>query len=129
MKTTGKMFSLLMAMLFVTSLGFTSCSDDDSPADHDIFVGKYEGFVSYSNGESTTEENEGWVEVVKVGDNYNFFFSNDIPEITGVEFENNNGVLTNVGATETQLIRVTANSLQIIYTENENDVWTANCTR
>jgi len=129
MKTTGKMFSLLMAVLFITSLGFVSCSDDDSPADSDIFVGKYEGFVSYSNGESNTEETEGWVEVVKVGNNYNFVFSNSIPEITGVEFENHNGVLTNVGATETQLIRVTASSLQIIYTENENDTWTANCTR
>ena len=130
MKSKRKMFSLLMAVLFVTSLGFISCSDDDSPADHDIFVGKYNGTISYSNGEDETGTTDGSVEVVKVGNNYNFIFSNGIPELTGVEFEeDSNGVLLNVGATEFQIIRVTANSLQIDYTENENDHWTANCTR
>lgn len=129
MKTTGKMFSLLMAILFMTSLGFVSCSDDDGPADSDIFVGKYNGFVSYTNGESNTEEQNGWVQVVKVGNNYNFLFSNDIPEISGVEFENDGETLISVGATEFQYIRVTAGTLQILYAENENDIWTANCTR
>jgi hypothetical protein len=130
MKITGKMFSLMMALLFITSLGFVSCNnDDDSPSEHDIFVGKYDGFVSYSNGESNTEDSEGNVEVVKVGDNYNFLFSNGIPDITGVEFETDGETLINVGNTETQYIRVTAHSLDILYTENENDVWTADCTR
>ncbi len=128
MKSRGRILVGMFAFLFALSL-MVSCSDDDSPADSDIFIGKYEGRVTYSNGESYTEENEGWVQVVKVGNNYNFLFSNDIPEITGVVFESDGEVLINVGASETQLIRVTANSLQIIYTENENDVWTATCTR
>ncbi len=128
MKVRGKMLGWIFAVLFASSF-MVACSDDDSPADSDIFIGKYDGRVTYSNGESYTEENEGWVQVVKVGNNYNFLFSNDIPEITGVEFESDGEVLINVGATETQLIRVTANSLQIIFTENENDVWTATCTR
>lgn len=122
------MLGWLFAVLFASSL-MISCSDDDSPADSDIFVGKYDGFVSYTNGESSTVEENGWVQVVKVGNNYNFLFSNDIPEITGVEFESDGEVLINVGANETQLIRVTANTLQIGYQENENDIWTANCTR
>jgi|SRR5690606_1187265 len=129
MKRRGKMLGWVLALLFVTSFTLMSCSDDDSPADSDIFIGKYNGFVSYSNGESNTEEQEGWVEVVKVGNNYNFIFSNDIPEITGVEFESNGETLINIGATEFQYIRVTAGTLQILYTENVNDVWTANCTR
>jgi len=128
MKVRGKMLGWLFAVLFASSL-MISCSDDDSPADSDIFVGRYDGFVSYTNGESSTIEENGWVQVVKVGNNYNFLFSNDIPEITGVEFESDGEVLINVGANETQLIRVTANTLQIGYQENDNDIWTANCTR
>lgn len=128
MKSRGKMLGWVF-VLFLTTSFLVSCSDDDSPADSDIFIGRYEGRVTYSNGESYTEENDGWVEVVKVGNNYNFLFSNDIPEISGVEFESDGEVLINVGATEIKLIRVTASSLQIVYQENENDVWTASCTR
>lgn len=128
MKSRGKMLGW-MFVLFLTTSFLVSCSDDDSPADSDVFIGRYDGRVTYSNGESYTEENDGWVEVVKVGNNYNFLFSNGIPEISGVEFESDGEVLINVGATEIKLIRVTANSLQIVYQENENDVWTASCTR
>lgn len=129
MKRSRKMLGWVLALLFVTSFTLMACSDDDSPADSDIFVGKYNGFVAYSNGESNTEEQDGWVEVVKVGNNYNFIFSNGIPDITGVQFESNGETLINVGATEFQYIRVTASSLQILYTENVNDVWRATCTR
>lgn len=129
MKTKSKMMSWLLGLFVVTSLLMVSCSDDDSPSDHDIFVGKYNGFVAYSNGESNTEEDEGWVQVVKVGDKYNFLFSNGIPEITGVQFEKDGDTMLNVGATEFQYIRVTANSLTMLYTENVDDVWRANCTR
>lgn len=121
--------SWLLGLFVVTSLFMISCSDDDSPADNDIFVGKYNGFVAYSNGESNTEESNGWVEVVKIGSKYNFLFSNGIPEITGVEFDSNGETLLNVGATEFQYIRVTAGTLDILYTENVDDVWRANCTR
>ncbi len=128
MKSRGKMLGWMFVLFLATSF-LVSCSDDDSPADSDVFVGRYEGRVTYSNGESYTEENNGWVQVVKVGNNYNFLFSNDIPEISGVEFDSDGEVLINVGATEVKLIRVTASTLQIVYQENENDVWTANCTR
>lgn len=129
MKITGKMLGMFMGVLFISSLVFVSCSDDDSPADNDIFVGTYDGYVSYANGESTTSEENGKVTVVKVGDNYNFNFSNGIPSINGVEFERNGETLVNVNSSSIQYIRVTANTLQILYTENENDVWTANCER
>ena len=131
MKTTRKMFSLMMVLLFVTSLGFVSCNnDDDAPQDSDIFVGQYTGQISYSNGDDEPiGPVNGNVEVVKVGDNYNFLFGEGIPDITGVEFESDGEVLINVGNNEAQFIRVTANSLEIFYTENENDVWTADCTR
>ncbi len=130
MKITGKMFSLLMAFVFVTSLGFLSCSDDDdSPANNDIFVGTYDGTISYDNGDGEPiYAGNGSVTVVKVGNNYNFVFSNDIPDITGVEFESNGETLINVGNNEFHYIRVTASSLQILYTEG-NEIWRADCTR
>lgn len=129
MKMTGKMFGMLLGILVFSSFAFVSCSDDDSPADNDIFVGTYDGFVSYSNGESNTSEENGKVTVVKVGNNYNFNFSNSIPSITGVEFERDGEMLVNVNSSDIQYIRVTASTLQILYTENDNDVWTANCSR
>lgn len=129
MKMTGKMFGMLLGILVFSSFALVSCSDDDSPADNDIFVGTYEGFVSYTNGESSTTEENGHVRVVKVGNNYNFLFSNGIPEISGVEFERDGEMLVNVNSSDIQYIRVTANTLQILYTENDDDVWTANCER
>lgn len=129
MKITGKMLGMLLGVLMFSSFAFVSCSDDDSPADNDVFVGTYRGDISYQNGESNTTESNGSVTVVKVGDNYNFNFSNGIPSITGVEFENDGETLVNVGSSSIQYIRVTASTLQILYTENENDVWTANCER
>src|SRR5690606_33845414 len=98
MKITGKMFGMLLGILIFSSFAFVSCSsDDDSPADSDIFVGTYRGDVSYSNGESNTSDENGRVTVVKVGNNYNFEFSNGIPSITGVEFERDGETLINVG--------------------------------
>jgi len=129
MKINGKMFGMLLGILIFSSFAFVSCSDDDSPADNDIFVGTYDGFVSYTNGESVTTEENGFVRVVKVGNNYNFLFSNGIPEISGVEFERDGETLVSIGADESNYIRVTAHSLDILHIENENDVWTANCTR
>lgn len=129
MKITGKMFGMLLGILIFSSFAFVSCSDDDSPADSDIFVGTYRGDISYTNGESNTSDENGRVTVVKVGNNYNFEFSNGIPAITGVEFERDGEMIVNVNSSSIQYIRVTASTLQILYTENENDVWTANCTR
>lgn len=131
MKITGKMFGMLLGILIFSSFAFVSCNnDDDSPADHDIFVGTYEGAIGYDNGDGEPiYAGNGRVTVVKAGNSYNFIFSNGIPDITGVEFESNGETLINVGNSEFHYIRVTANTLNILYTENEDDVWTANCTR
>lgn len=130
MKITGKMFGMLLGIMFFSSSALISCNNDDDPADNDIFVGTYDGPISYDNGDGEPiYAGDGSVTVVKAGNNYNFLFSNDIPDITGVEFERNGETIINVGNTDFHYIRVTANTLQILYTENEDDVWTANCTR
>ena len=130
MKITGKMFGMLLGIMFLSSSALISCNNDDDPADNDIFVGTYDGHISYDNGDGEPiYAGDGSVTVVKAGNNYNFLFSNGIPDITGVEFEKNGETIINVGNTDFHYIRVTANTLQILYTENEDDVWTANCTR
>lgn len=130
MKITGKMFGMLLGILIFSSFALVSCSNDDDPADNDIFVGTYDGPISYDNGDGEPIfVGDGSVTVVKAGNNYNFLFSNGIPDITGVQFQKNGTTLINVGNNESHYIRVTATSLQILYTENEDDVWTANCTR
>lgn len=124
MKNVMKIFGIVC----LTFLAF-SCSKDDDPADNDLFVGTYNGSVSYTDGDENISSDDGSVTVAKVGNNYNFAFSNGIPNITGVEFEDDgdNGVI-NIGWDDTQLIRIDASTLQILYVK-DGETWTANCER
>lgn len=117
------MFLLVMA----------SCKKDTSPGDRDFFIGKYNGHITYVNsdseeGESIDKQN-GSVEVVKVGSSYNFIFSDGIPNITGVKFENKGkDYVISIGSDESHYIKINADKLNILYGE-DGKVWTANCTR
>ncbi|MGJ1226712.1 hypothetical protein ACR78H_14295 [Sphingobacterium siyangense] len=124
--------TLGLGMLILTVLvGFTSCSKDDDPADNDLFVGKYEGTISYddiNNNDNDVAAAEGTVTVTKVGDTYNFAFGNGIPNLNGVDFEKKDNVLINIGSAGTGVIRIDAGKLTIGYTK-DSKVWTANCNR
>ena len=85
MKSILKIFGILCLSIFV----FTACSDDDDPVNNDFFIGRYNGKVSYKSADETKTSDNGHVQVVKVGDKYNFLFSDGIPNITGVEIEKN----------------------------------------
>lgn len=126
MKKFFKIFTILF--LTVSAVSFVACSDDDDPADNDIFVGRYNGSVSYISGEENISSSDGSVEVVKVGNNYNFLFSNNIPNITGVEIQKDNNTGVMIGSTETHYIRINANELRILYIK-DGATWTANCNR
>lgn len=119
-------------MLFVASLiAFVSlaCSKDDDPADNDLFVGKYKGHITYTKGETHIDAKDGKVEVVKVGKDYNFIFSDDIPNLTGVRFEKDGDhTVINIGSDEAHLIKIDASTLFIAYTK-DGEIWSANCTR
>ncbi len=120
---SGIMSILLAGVLLV------SCSKDDDPADNDLFVGTYTGRVSYiSDGETKSNDN-GNVRVVKVGNNYNFIFSDGIPDLTGVQFkkEGDNTVVS-IDDDESKIIRITASKLNIGYAK-DGAIWTADCTR
>ena len=83
-----------MGLLICLTLVAVSCSKDNDPTDDNLFVGTYNGSVSYSEPDTETEisTDDGRVTVVKVGDNYRFDFSNGIPSINGVTMEKNQNI-------------------------------------
>lgn len=108
---------------------FTACSDDDDPSDNDVFVGTYKGNVSYVSSDKNVNNADGNVRVVKVGDKYNFIFSDNIPNITGVEFKQEDANYSiNVGGSDLSYIRINANTLKIFYVV-DGQTWTANAKR
>lgn len=125
MKNLLKLFLVSIFALFM----FTACSDDDDPSDNDLFVGTYKGNVSYVSSDKNVNNADGNVRVVKVGDKYNFIFSDNIPNITGVEFKQEDANYSiNVGGSDLSYIRINANTLKIFYVV-DGQTWTANATR
>lgn len=118
----------LTLMLFMMAAVFTACSKDDDPANNDLFVGTYNGSISYTNGDESISKSEGTVTVVKAGNNYNFRFSDGIPNLNGVEFEKDANTAVSVGSTESKYIRINESTLKIAFTK-DGAVWTADCTR
>lgn len=120
---------LMVFTFLAVSVVMWSCSKDDDPADNDLFVGTYNGSVGFTSGETAIRESEGSVRVVKVqGDTYNFFFSNDIPNLSNINMtkgENNNLIFED-GAVG--FIRITESSLSIGYA-NDEGAWSANASR
>lgn len=125
MKKLFKLFFVTFFALFV----FVACSSDDDPSDNDLFVGTYNGQVSYVTDGTNISNDSGNVRVVKVGNKYNFLFSNNIPNITGVEFiKEDANYSINVGGSDLSYIRINANTLKIFYVA-DGKTWTANATR
>lgn len=112
-------------------LSISSCSKDDDPVDNDFFAGTYKGSISYNDGSTTKEVDNGSVFVTKVasGTKYNFAFSDNIPNINDVEFEQKgDNILVSVGANNTVYIRIDNNTLKILYLK-DGKTWKADCTR
>ncbi|UZT96635.1 hypothetical protein ODZ84_15575 [Chryseobacterium fluminis] len=129
MKKAIKILGMLMLAFFaVTSI--TACSDDDDPANNDFFAGTYKGNISYVDSDKNISTN-GSVFVTKIasGTKYNFAFSDGIPDLNGVEFQQQgDNTLVMVGSTATSYIRIDNNDLKILYIK-DGRTWTANCTR
>jgi len=127
MKSTLKILGLT-CLLF---LAF-ACSKDDDPADSDIFVGTYEGNISFTDGDGDAETHEnGKVTVVKRGSKkYDFHFSDGIPNLTGIKFEEEGDhTLVNVDLEEgITYVKINESHLDIFYTK-DGKIWTADCER
>ena len=120
----------IFAVICLT-LALVSCSKDDDPADNDLFVGTYDGSVSYTHDGTNISSDDSSVTVVKAGNNYNFKFNESgIPLLSGVSFkEDGDNTLINVDFEEgLQVIRITESRLTILYSK-DGETWTANCTR
>lgn len=116
----------LLSTVALTS--FNACSKDDDPADNDLFIGTYRGNISYVSGSENKSATDGKVTVTKVGNNYNFAFSDGIPNINGVTFEKGADYVVSVGSDATKYIKVTASKLTIGYAA-DGKAWTADCSR
>lgn len=118
-----------LSLLMVSSLVFVGCSKDDDPADNDLFVGTYNGRVTYSNGGENKSNDNGKVTVVKTGSDYNFVFSDGIPDLNGVRFRRDgDNTVISIDEDEAKVIRITASKLSIGYAK-DGAVWTADCNR
>lgn len=126
MKTLTK----LLGLLVVATMVFAACSKDDDPADNDLFVGTYNGRVSYSGDGSNISERDGSVRVVKAGgDNYNFMFSDNIPNLMDITMRKGDNTHLIFGEDGTAAyIRITASELRIAFTR-DGETWTANANR
>ncbi|WP_149276531.1 hypothetical protein [Pareuzebyella sediminis] len=116
----------ILGMLCFVATTIISCSKDNDPSDDNLFVGTYRGSVSYTNSNNNTDisTDDGRVTVVKVGDNYSFNFSNDIPSINGLEMDKNQNILVNSSGT----VKIDEGELIIAFTE-DTEIWGANCSR
>ena len=126
MKNVFRVFAVICLTLAVIS-----CSKDDDPADNDLFVGTYNGSVSFHDDDSDISSDDSSVTVVKVGNNYNFEFNESgIPILSGVKFkeDGDNGMINVDFEDGIQAIRITASRLNILYSK-DGKTWTANATR
>lgn len=122
MKKTMKILgTLFLAVVFVAS-----CSKENDPTDDNLFVGTYNGSVSYTDTDSNTDisTDDGRVTLVKVGDSYNFDFSDGIPSLKGIKMEKNQNILIDSSGA----LKIDEGNLTIAYSK-DGETWGANCTR
>lgn len=130
MKKVIRILGIFM-LVFFAATSFSSCSKDDDPTNNDFFAGTYKGNVSYNDGTTNANADNGSVFVTKIasGTKYNFSFSNGIPDLNGIEFnQEGDNTLVMIGSTGTSYIRIDNNNLKILYIK-DGKTWTANCTR
>lgn len=117
---------IALGMLFLGITLMASCSKDNDPSDDNLFVGTYNGTVSYADpdSETTIKTDDGRVTLVKVDNSYNFDFSDGIPSLKGIKMEKNQNTLISSDGT----ISIDEGTLIIAYTKG-GEIWGADCTR
>lgn len=126
-----KGFTLVtLICLVVVAVLSISCSKSDDPADNDLFVGKYHGTISYTVDYKPKIVDNGTVTVIKIGNSYNFVFSDGIPDIKDVKFKKQGDhTLVNIDFKDgIKAINITASRLSIVYRQDVK-TWTAIATR
>ncbi len=121
----------LLGLLMVFAVTFTACSKDDDPVDNNLFVGKYDGEIGYTdlnNNDNNVDYGDGSVTVAKVGDSYNFAFGNGIPNLNNIVMSKgeNNTIFFTSDAIGT--ITISQSTLEITYAK-DGKAWRASCIR
>ena len=123
-----KTVKIIGTLVAISLMFMVSCDKDTDPAETDLFVGTYEGTISFNNGEETIIDDDGRVTVTKVGGSYSFIFGSGIPDLTGVRFESSDdNTYVSVGEGLTG-ITISASSLNMLVI-NDEGTWTADCSR
>ena len=123
-----KITKMIGTWMAVSLLFMVACDKDTDPADTDLFVGTYEGTISFNSDGETIIDDDGKVTVTKVGGSYSFIFGSGIPDITGVRFEkSDDNTYVSIGDGLTG-ISISASSLDMLVT-NDGGTWTADCSR
>lgn len=125
MKSMLKAFAVLLFSAFLIS----SCSKDTDPADVDVFAGTFRGKIGYTDSEKNISQDNGSVFVTKVGTRYDFRFSDGIPDLTGVQFEQKDAnTMVSIGSAGTGTITINKDKLVIGFTK-DGRTWSADCNR
>lgn len=108
-----------------------TCGKSTNPVNKDIFVGTYNGFVSYTDNHDDIQSDNSSITVIKFGRKYNLQFKQaGIPSLNGIEFNKlKKGQSVNVDYLEgTREIRIDANNLYIDYSK-DGQKWNAKAKR
>ncbi|MFA5618664.1 MAG: hypothetical protein WDA08_00010 [Weeksellaceae bacterium] len=122
MQTIQKISKYKLLWLLLPLMIFGCKSDEDEAEFYSRFTGNFPGYILFQEGNNELSIPNGIVEVSHNGEFFDFHFSDNIPPILNLEMTTNpmNDVLLNDDADLTHLIRITSNTLQIIYIEGDN---------
>ncbi|ATA86738.1 hypothetical protein CGC50_05900 [Capnocytophaga gingivalis] len=126
-----KIFTVVtLICLSIVAFSLTSCGKKYNPTKHDIFVGTYNGKISYSDNKDKKSTENGSVTVVKTGNDYYFRFSDGIEDLKGVRFKKEgDNRLVNIDFEDgVKYIKIDASSLTMLYT-TDGKTWIANASR
>ena len=118
----------VLGVFVLMSIMYTSCSKDDNPVDNNAFVGTYRGTISYKSTGTDISKNNGSITVVKVGDRYDFNYSDGIPAIKNVIMEKGQGGYVGTVNGYTGFIKINASNLTIGVLK-DGAAWGANTNR
>lgn len=124
-----KFYLKLSCILLGLTAFVWSCRNDNNSNSEEDYMGVFKGEVFYKNGSTAINNPDGEVVVNKVGDLFSIDFSDEIPSLSQLELKDLGYVMTNLEPGDSNLIRITPNSFQLIYKVNDSIYYQAKAFR